>query len=111
VNFLYSVGLVVYQSHQSLTKAGDNGGAVTFKKNNEYYILGVINASNYYPRLGSSNIREWLNQFYVELNHWSDFNSNKKAKIGDLYVYNNPYDYSTEYFGLIRLNEDKAYKK
>jgi hypothetical protein len=98
-----------YQSHQSLTKAGDNGGAVTFKKNNEYYILGVINASNYYPRLGSSNIREWLNQFYVELNHWSDFNSNKKAKIGDLYVYNNPYDYSTEYFGLIRLNEDKAY--
>ena len=98
-----------YSLFQSLTRVEDNGGAITFKKNNEYYILGVISASNYYLRLGSSNTRKWLNQFYVELNHWVDFNSDKKAKIGDLYVYNNPYDYSTEYFGLIRLNESKAY--
>ncbi|CAC9640177.1 hypothetical protein [bacterium endosymbiont of Bathymodiolus sp. 5 South] len=41
---------------------GDSGGAVTFKEDNEYCILGVISTPNYYPRLGFLATRKWLNK-------------------------------------------------
>jgi hypothetical protein len=54
--------------------------------------------------LGALDTRKWLNKFYLELSHWKDFNSNKEAHIGDMYIYDDTYNHSTEYFGLIRLD-------
>jgi len=110
----YFCTLIPDGSYKYPVKAGDSGGAVTFKKNNEYYILGVVSSQNYYPRLGDPSARKWLNKIYTELHYWGesskDGSENDRAgNIGDLYVYDNPYSNATEYFGLIRLGSDNKY--
>ncbi|CAB5496206.1 Lipoprotein, ToxR-activated gene, TagA [Bathymodiolus thermophilus thioautotrophic gill symbiont] len=86
---------------------GFTGGAVTFEENNEYYLLGILNASTTYSRLGLPKTREWLNNFYVDLHHWNEHE--RKGNIGDLYIYANPYNNTTEYFGLMQLGADHKY--
>ncbi len=85
---------------------GDSGGAVTFKKDGEYYILGVISSRNYYPRF-NGDIRKWINGLFVELHHWND--SARKGYIGAIYAYDNPHSNLIEYFGLNRLGTDGKY--
>jgi hypothetical protein len=102
------------EPYKPLARVGDSGGSVTFKEDNEYYILGVISTPNYYPRLGFLNTRRWLNKFYIELHsekQWDNYNYDYKAHIGDMYVYDDPYNNSTEYFGLMQLYAHGVYKK
>jgi len=106
-NGKYFCTLIPDDSYQYPVKAGDSGGAVTFKKNNEYYILGVVTGKNYYPRLSAPSAREWLNKIYTELHYWGE--NDRAGNIDDLYTYDNPYSNTTEYFGLIRLGSDNKY--
>ena len=86
---------------------GDSGGAVAFEKEGDFYVLGVLSDRNYFPRLFSQVHRDWLDNIYTELHYWGD--NDRKGNVGDLYVYNNPYNNTTEYFGLVELGSDQRY--
>ncbi len=101
--------LKIPQGHYYLNpfSNGDKGSAIAYKKGDDYYMVAVIDGSNNYHRLANKRIRDWINTIYITTHHWDE--NYQKGPTGELYLYDNPYNKTAEYFGLMRLNENKRF--
>lgn len=98
------------------TTPGDSGSAWWQTHHGIKTIIAVTNGggekSSTGPRV--SQYIDWIKTVYPDVDilsehafDWSD--NDHKGTIGDLYVYNNPYNYQTEYFMLSGLRSDGGY--